>query len=552
MDKPNFFDKIMNLNTRRYHIERIREVEETEEIIGYLRLSTKEQSLTSALPNQRARLIDKGITLLVIDIETGKVSRRGGFQYMMGRVRDQRVKAVILTRLDRLGRTSPIIRRNVEVFRETGVNLIAIDHDIDLHSPQGMFVVNLLASIAEMEVEQTGSRIRAVKEYRRRKRFACDYAPFGYITEDHQYKLNTTPYLCLLESRPANYLELYDNDVEPFPGLMVWELARDCVDLFLLKKGITPTIQALVDKYGLGFTIAKKYGGNAVFYMSAPGLSKWLINPVLCGHTVYKKRKQLSEGRRISIPPDQWEVIENTHPDERLITDEELAEIKRIRAFNVKRNGYHLFNQGSNQQTAYSEYVYQRGLIYCDQCGQRCSATSRHSKDGQIIYYYYYCKNRLRGCNNGKGTRRDLIERKLIEHLLQQSFDPQGDEPPPANSTPLNSSHKKKLERLTTKLQQLEAIDGFDPEIEKAKTKTQQEIERISRPFQPDLLPHQTVRELIQAGNGLLLWHSLSADEKAAVYPRLIDRITIDAGKVVDVVLKRLDASAALELEDFE
>ncbi len=553
METLEFFDKVMKINTRRHYVEIIREVPENENVIGYLRLSTIDQLLTSALANQRARLIDEGITLLIVDIESGKISRRTGFQYVMQRVRENRVKAIVITRLDRLGRTVLIIRKNVEIIRESGVNLIVIDQSIDLHSLHGMFLVNVLASLAEMEVEQTGSRIRSVKAYRRSKHFACDYAPFGYITENNQYKLNTTPYLCLLEERPANYLELYDvEDEEAFPGLTIQELARDCIEIFLQKKGTSPAVKAIVEKYGLGFTVAKKYGGNAVLYWSPAGLKRWLLNPVHVGDTAFLKRKQLSEGRRVPLPPEQWQIIKNTHPDERMLTDEEVSEIRSILTFNSKRTGPNLYNHDPSQSSAYQEFSYQRGLIYCDRCGQRCSATSRHSKDGQTIYYYYYCKNRLRGCTNSKGTRRDLIEHRLIEHLLQQSFEPSDSMESDSDASPLTNSVHEKLIRLEIKLRQLEAIEGFDPVIEDAKAKTQQEIERISCPFHPETLSNQTVRELIEAGNGLLLWHALSADEKVAVYPRLIDRITIDNGRVMDVVLRRSDAISTSEITTSE
>jgi|GEM_PF-6917327 len=551
MDKPEFITNAMNLNSRRYYIERITEVStEEEEIIGYLRLSTQEQAHTTALDNQKARLIEQGITLLVVDIESGKVSKRPGLKYTMQRVSKKQVKSVIVTRLDRLGRTTPIIRRNVDIFRDTGVNLIAIDQEIDLHSPHGMFLVNILASLAEMEVEQTSDRIRAVKEFRRQKQYACDYAPFGYITENNQYKLNTQPYLCLLEQRPANYLELYSEDVQPFAGLSIKDIARDCIDILLQTKGCSPAVKAITTKYGLGFTVAKKYGGNVVLYWSNPGLNRWSTNPILQSHTVYGKRKQLSDGRRVELPREQWQVIENTHPDERLITDTEAAKIQRILAFNRTHHGYHLYNHDPSQNSAYSQFAYQRGLVYCDQCGQRCSATSRHSKDGQTIYYYYYCKNRLRGCPNGKGTRRDLIESTLIEHLLRQSVEPI-DEQPAVEPIPASNPYQEKLARLEVKLKQLEEIDGFDSDIEELKAKTRKEIERVSNPFNPETLPHQTVQELIEVGNGLLLWHALSADEKVEVYPRLIERITINNGGVVDVSLKRPDATA-LEIEALE
>ena len=538
---------------QRSKVERLRVAPEDGEIILYVRLSTQEQAINSnALSNQIARGKERDPSLLIIDIESGRKSNRSGLKVLIQLAQQNKVKTVIVTRLDRLGRTVPIIRSNIKILQDNGVHLICIDQNLDFATPEGMLMVNLLASVAEMEVEQTANRIRSVKAYRREKKYACDYAPFGYIVEENQYRLNHSPYLCLLDSRPADYRELYEVDaLEELPGLTVGQIARDCIQLFLDKKGITPAVRAIAQKYGLGFTVAKRYGGNQVLYWSGPGLKKWMLNHVLRGHTVYKKHRQLEDGRRKARPPEEWTIIDNTHPNERLLSDGEFEDISQILAFNSKRMGMNLYNYDQSKAEAYGEYAYQRRLIYCDRCHGRCSATSRHGKNGENIYYYYYCRNRHRGCGNRKGTRRDLIEQRLIEVLLQQSSTPTPVAPPQQKNTiQSNPLLQVKLKSLEDKLEKLEAIEGYDINIENAKTETRKQIEQVKKPFEPDNLKGKTVKELIGTGNSLLLWHSLSSDEKVEIYPRLIEHITIDQGQVVSVVLKDADEIGMMESLD--
>jgi hypothetical protein len=171
--------------------------------------------------------------------------------------------------------------------------------------------------------------------------------------------------------------------------------------------------------------------------------------------------------------------------------------------------------------------------------------TSRYSKDGNTIYYYYYCQNRHRGCTNKKGTRKDLIERRLIDCLLKQSQalnqpvlqERKHDDQLPA--VPYNA----KLIKLEEKLAKLDSFDGFDTYIDAAKKETRKQIEQEKQPLSKENLPNKTIEEIILAGNNLLLWHTLSNDEKVEIYPRLIDQILIYDGKVNSVRFKTSDSS---------
>jgi hypothetical protein len=101
-------------------------------------------------------------------------------------------------------------------------------------------------------------------------------------------------------------------------------------------------------------------------------------------------------------------------------------------------------------------------------------------------------------------------------------------------------SHEKsdKLKQLEFKLEALEKIQDFDPELESLKNKTRQQIAEEINPFVSGSMLGKTAEELIRAGNNLALWNTLSNDEKVKIYPLLVERITINKGEVQSILLK--------------
>jgi site-specific DNA recombinase len=507
--------------------------------VGYGRVSSREQAVNShALEQQIQRLKDAGANVIVCDVQSGKKDNRPGLLKIMKLVQDGNIAEVIVTRLDRLGRSVPLIRKNVAIFQDTSVNLRVIDQLIDLKTPQGMFMVNLLASLAEMEVDQLSERVKHGKAHRRKQKAACECVPFGYHIENCRYQLDNTPFLCLLSERPSNYadLSLYSNsevDVKKLPGIIKAQLAKDCVEIFLKTKGASKTIKEICNKYGIQHTTSKKNGNDKIFHWSQPGLKRWLTNPVLCGHTVYNKRIKTATGKRKAVSPKDWEIIYDTHPNDRLISAEEAEDIRQILEFNSSRPGPALRNDDSSKSDVYEEFAYQRGIVYCAECNSKCITKTRQSKNK---YHYYACRHAGKGCNNLKGTKKDLIERTLIDHLLQQSIALQARDAN-TNNLSLEPIKSEKLKKLEARLAKLEEMADFDSEIVALKEKTKREIEEEMNPFSANAIDTKTVEEIIQAGNNILIWYNLSADDKVAIYSKLVERIIVSNGSIKSIIL---------------
>ncbi len=182
----------------------------------------------------------------------------------------------------------------------------------------------------------------------------------------------------------------------------------------------------------------------------------------------------------------------------------------------------------------YRPFAYQTGLIYCEECGARCTAKSTSTS---IKYLYYACRHAGIGCNNHKSIKRSNIEESLIEALVEKSH---GLNQEGAEVTDTLPAQSELLTRLEAKLAWLDQSPGFDPEIEDLKQKTRQQIEEQKNPFlSKDQVSDSSVMDLIRAGNNLAIWHLLNNDEKVEIYRKIVHKIYIRNGKVTSIVFNQ-------------
>ncbi|MBD2681727.1 MULTISPECIES: fdxN element excision recombinase XisF [Nostoc] len=503
-------------------------------IVGYARVSSREQAVDShALEQQIARLKAAGATEIYQDIQSGSNDDRPALKKLIDLVHSQQVDEVIITRIDRKARSLPKLRECIDIYHKSGVNLRILDQQIDLNTSQGKLMVNVLGSLAEWETDLLSERIRHGKEHRRNKRAACESYPWGYQVVNDKYQLDTRLFLCLISDRPDNYLELYnEDDVKKLPGLTIKQIARDCIDIFLQVKGISRALKVIFQKYGITRKHNKRNSRDSILHWTTAGFNNWLTNPVLRGHTAYFQRITISKGKRKKNKPEDWQIIHDTHPEHRLITETEVVEIEQILKFNSK-TGHFSFNQDPNNPVCYREYAYQTGLVFCAECGSKCITKSAKHKQG--MYYYFACRYADMGCGNKKSTRKSNIENSLIHTLVQRSQTLANE----LDEQPTREQQKsEKLKQLESRLEALEKIPGFDPDLEKLKEKIRLQITEEINPFLSDSILNKSTEEIIRAGNNLAIWHTLSPDEKVKIYHQIVHQITIRNAEVEEVILK--------------
>lgn len=165
-------------------------------LVAYLRCSTAEQATEGvSLEAQEARIrawaeaVDAEVVDVVADpaVSGGKplADRPGG-----GRIaalldsRKPEADAVVILRLDRLGRDAAESLTLLKRFRSSKVGLVSVADRLDLGTPQGRAMAGMAAVFAELEKGLIAQRTTdALGELRRQGR-AWNHAPFGWLNVD--------------------------------------------------------------------------------------------------------------------------------------------------------------------------------------------------------------------------------------------------------------------------------------------------------------------------------------------------------------------------------
>jgi len=92
---------------------------------------------------------------------TGKTLDRPGWQTLESDIATGKVSAVVCWRIDRLGRTAKGLTSLFADLQERKVNLVSLKDGLDLSTPAGRLMANVLASVAQFETEVRAERILA-------------------------------------------------------------------------------------------------------------------------------------------------------------------------------------------------------------------------------------------------------------------------------------------------------------------------------------------------------------------------------------------------------
>ena len=128
----------------------------------YIRVSSKQQRHASQIPDLERWAAGQELPVVWYeDTATGKTMQRPGWDKLTAAIRAGRVATVATWRIDRLGRTAKGLTALFEELTTRKVNLVSLKDGIDLATPAGRMVANVLASIAQFETELRGERVMA-------------------------------------------------------------------------------------------------------------------------------------------------------------------------------------------------------------------------------------------------------------------------------------------------------------------------------------------------------------------------------------------------------
>lgn len=217
----------------------------------YARVSTAEQvegtSLHSQVAQAEVYVASKGWSLagrFVDEGVSGAKARRPALDSLMTKIKAGEVDVVVVTKLDRIGRSMRHLAALLGDLDDLGVRLVSVSEAFDSTTAAGRLQRNMLASFAEFEREQIRDRLHTGRDaVLRRGKYVATNAPFGYRIETD-----------------GNERRLVIDPVEA-------ETMRLAIDLFVNQRMTTGQVAAELNARGMKPRRAPRWYGHALRIM---------------------------------------------------------------------------------------------------------------------------------------------------------------------------------------------------------------------------------------------------------------------------------------------
>lgn len=152
--------------------------------LGYARVSTIGQDLAAQLSTLAAVGVDAQ-QCFTDQLSGSAKSARPGLAALLGYARPG--DTVVVTAIDRLGRSVAEVTRTIADLEDRGITLRALRESIDTSTSTGRAVAAIMATLAELELELGRERRAASRESRRARRLPATKPP--KLTPERQDQL---------------------------------------------------------------------------------------------------------------------------------------------------------------------------------------------------------------------------------------------------------------------------------------------------------------------------------------------------------------------------
>ena len=314
----------------------------------YERLSRDDelQGESNSISNQKQMLADfarrNGLpnpTHFTDDGISGTRFDRPGFLAMMEEVEAGRVEAIVIKDMSRLGRDYLKVGQVMEVLRQRGVRLIAINDGVDSLKGDDDFTPfrNIMN---EFYARDTSRKIRSVfKAKGMSGKHLTGTVIYGYLWDEKREHW-------LVDEEAAEVVRrIFSLTLEGYgPYQIACKLSADRIEIPVVhlarfNEGVNRS-KPVKDPYG--------WGSSTIVNI--------LKKREYLGHTInFKTRKHFKDKKSHYVSEDEWTIFENTH--EAIIDQQTFDLVQKIRS-NVRRypNGW-------------GEAAPLTGLLYCADCG---------------------------------------------------------------------------------------------------------------------------------------------------------------------------------------
>ena len=290
----------------------------------------EEYAVGHGLPNP-THFTDDGISGTRFD--------RPGFLSMMEEVEAGNVECIVVKDMSRLGRDYLKVGQILEILRQKGVRLIAVNDGVDSSQGDDDFIPfrNIMN---EWYARDTSKKIKSTfKTKGMMGKHLTGTVIYGYLWNEARDQW-------IVDEEAADVVKrIFARTIEGYgPYQIACKLSEEQI--------LIPS--AYLAQYGEGVNKNKTF--KDIYGWGSSAVVEILKKREYLGHTVnFKTRKHFKDKKSHYVPEDEWTIFENTH--EPIIDQQTFDLVQNIRS-NVKRypNGW-------------GEAAPLTGLLYCADCG---------------------------------------------------------------------------------------------------------------------------------------------------------------------------------------
>ena len=325
---------------------------------------------------------------------------RPGFMEMMNGVNTGNIGCIIVKDMSRLGRDYLKVGQCMEILRQKGVRLIAINDNVDSFYREDDFTPfrNIMN---EWYARDTSRKIQST---------------FRSKGESGKHTASTPPYGYIKDEKDKDKWVVDEKDKDKWVvDEKAAEIVRRIFNLIMQGNGpyrIAKILEA--DKIDipsyhqqkLGYGLHQSKNFEHPYRWCSSTIASILKKKEYLGHTVnFKTRKHFKDKKSKYVSEDNWLIFENTH--EAIIDQETFDNVQRIRG-NVKR-----------YPDGWGEYHPLTGLMYCADCGSKMYV---HRTNNYKNIPYYVCSNYKKVPCGMLCPSAHRIKAEVVINLIQETL----------------------------------------------------------------------------------------------------------------------------------
>ncbi len=330
---------------------------------------------------------------------SAKDTRRPELQKMLEDIKNGRVSVVLVTKLDRITRSLKDLVNLKEIFDAHGVSFKSLTESFDSSTAMGRFTSSLFGSIAEMEREIIGERVREAMRHRAGKgHYNGGVVAFGFSSYAQQLRIHRNKGMSAEEAEKAAKEKCSEEKrlcVNPEEAAVLRQIFDKYIE--------TESLRAVTH-----WLNTKRYKSRYGTSWAATSVRRVLQNQAYVGKVVWGKRLSSKSTTGITYrPKNKWVVADAEYAA--IIPKEKFERVQSI----LERRQFEPRRKLSKNILS--------GLVWCGKCGGRIYGITYRNLKRKKSFAYYRCNAHLaKGASVCPGTTvpKALFEKVIIDKIL--------------------------------------------------------------------------------------------------------------------------------------